>query len=203
VKLTEAFPLAITPHHQLRNSVQQTVKHIGALHQIPTMPSLGIRCEPMDESGFFDPSKWQYGIRIADTCETPHLTTAHEVGHAIDWFVFGEGARYGSETATGGVWQNWHRVVSSSMHVQQLRRDREKTEWGRPLIAICTYLLKPRELLARAYAQRAALRCSLPPLKAEMRAGQVKKMAPTEWDDQDFLAVDEALSELLVHHGCM
>jgi hypothetical protein len=203
VKLTEAFPLAITPHHPLRNAIKQTLEHMDTLHQIPSMPSLGIRCEPMDESGFFDPENWPYGLRIADRCETPHLTTAHEVGHAIDWFIFGRGQWYGSETVTDPVWQHWHRVVSSSRHVQQLHQDKGKTEWGRPLIAICTYLLKPRELLARAYAQRTALRCSLMPLKAELEAGSGKKMAATEWDEEDFIAVDEALSNLLVHHGCM
>jgi hypothetical protein len=134
-----------------KDSLEGIVNLIESIHDMPAdVPVLTVSIIDSlspNTQGTFDSNKRV--IRIASTSPIRHLTFVHELGHALDWFAFGGGRCWGSESDNSPL----RGVIAAFLG----------TSAGRKLLAInrsdaiATYLLQPREIWARNYAQYIAM----------------------------------------------
>jgi hypothetical protein len=83
------------------------------------------------------------------------MTLLHELGHVVDGYGFGVGRYYGS--ARMDLFRQWRQAIEGSSSYQHLEAqlDAGKLSWRQA--ALVRYLLLPREVWARSYAQYVAI----------------------------------------------
>jgi hypothetical protein len=148
-------------------------------------------------------------LSISRRAPRPHLAVVHEVGHFLDQQALGDGRRFGSES--GRVPELMDRIDATvAVHrLRELRSRRQVLIHTHPHRrerftldqALIRYLLEPRELFARAYAQYVAVRSGdlrfltqLHEVRRDLIVGMVYHQ---QWDQTDFLPVLEAFDQTL------
>ncbi|OLV18205.1 hypothetical protein [Deinococcus marmoris] len=149
------FPLCVPPRHPHLPELTRALELLRAA-QVPVpayILPMGVRTEPSDRGlqGLFDPDALWAGARVMDRARRPALTALHEIGHALDFLVLGEGVEYAS--VRGGLerpWAAWNAAVGATATVMALRSQRDGTT---DTATFAAYLLELPELFARAFAQ--------------------------------------------------
>jgi len=134
-------------------------------------------------------------IRILATGDYPALTTAHEIGHMLDFDALG--SKGISAAATGDIPEmaEWRSAVKNTDAYRQLLTIKGKH---------AAYLRKPEELFARSYAQYIAVKSKSEILKKQLeksRSSIYNDMYHAQWSDDDFAPVMDALTKLLKAKG--
>ncbi|MEW6420904.1 MAG: hypothetical protein AB1511_04145 [Deinococcota bacterium] len=204
VSIVTLFPLLVPPRHLLLAELREAHRVLACVPDaVPEVAAIGVRTEPLtDENGVFEAGAAHLGARVADAKLFPGLTLLHEVGHALDYCVLGAEQGWASEGANRtpaqtGAWTAFETAVRQSTTWQLLqaaRREDLDTE------ILAAYLLKPKEVFARAFAQY-AVSCALEsPLNMDITrlAG---RRPPQQWPEDDFAMLNHALQRVLQAYG--
>lgn len=161
----------------------------GEIGQVPVMPltagdSLGVTRRS------FDGRILGIGLRVRGPW--PALTMIHEVGHVLDWVVFGGRRSFGSEAGAGSVLAEVMAAIRRSRAVARLGELRDAADSAIVRAHISDYLLSDRELWARAYAQFIARRTTDTAIRDQL-AHRLRLTGAQQWEDADFLEIDAAI----------
>lgn len=202
----------------VRPHIEHTLEQIEKVHQVPASAP-GLRAVPRNKAGN---TLGQYHPQnLTIDVQPPALrpgggqefTFAHEMGHAVDHLVFGDpGQRTNAGLATyrGATWDQWN----SDRRLAKLRDALEGTKAVRELRGMydstpvhaqpyLRYLLAPWEQFARAYSQWVTIRSQDRTLLAQLRDARPPGGLSTQWDDDDFKPVAEALDDLFRDEGLL
>jgi len=138
-------------------------------------------------------------ITISANSKRPEFTTAHEFGHMVD--LEGVGTK-GKHSSSGGELPEWQQAVQRSqsyMELQQLRFN--------PFVEIdgqvayidpnhINYLLSPKELFARSFAQYIAVRSDDKILNDQLKQyREIPGYGPAQWANDDFEPIANAFDK--------
>lgn len=213
-----ASGLKLPKRGELAAAGQRTLAAIEKVHGDGDLPQIPVEPERSRKrlGGY-----WYYNgnpprpIKITvrkGAASQPELTLAHEIGHFLD--QQGAGDRDHASKADSRF-EDFRRVVEESAAVKELRRlvDLRRVEVTLPDGTrrdypldrrFLAYLLKPEEVWARAYAQYITLRSADETMREQLnrtreRRGQV--YYPSQWDDEDFRLIAEAIDRLMIELG--
>lgn len=198
------FPLLVPPRHPRLEALGEAHRVLARVPDpVPAVPAIGVRTEPLsDENGVFEAGAAHLGARVADAKLFPGLTLLHEVGHALDYCVLGAEQGWASEGANrtpaqAGAWTAFDTAVQESTTWQRLQAARRE-DLDTELLA--AYLLKPKEIFARAFAQYAVSGAPESPLNMDITrlAG---RRPPQQWPEDDFAMLNHALQRVLRAYG--
>jgi hypothetical protein len=146
-------------------------------------------------------------LRISTHSEHPELTVVHEIGHFLDHQALGRPGIFASES---DALHSVMATIDSTDAFAQLRALRHRRQVmvmrgaRRQVVLIrrdlVAYLLQPRELFARAYAQFTVNEGHHKLLTAQLHQRRSKERAVVHhniWDDDHFESVGLALRRLL------
>lgn len=121
----------------------------------------------------------------------PGLTTVHEIGHFIDHQAMGKKGYFASEAAA--EFAEFRKAADASATISKIRTN--------PSLPLKTkvYLLKGREIWARAYAQYIAEASNDPALKLEL--AKALSLGAPQWDVSDFKPIFAAIENILKAKG--
>lgn len=145
-----------------------------------------------------------HSIEVSTKADYPGLTTAHEIGHSLDHTGFNMEWASGS---SGGPLKGWRGAVMNSSEYRQMaaahRNDNileAKGQRFRVSDKFFSYLLSPRELWARSFAQWHAIHSSDRSTRRELRFAQ-KQQLPYYWSDKSFKPIDREITRIMKRHG--
>lgn len=146
---------------------------------------------------------------------TPHLTAAHEIGHFVDLAGLPGEGRYASEASEALA--PVRDALDASDAVKTLREmksnpdsyavpDSEFPSFShRPKERYLDYLLEPKEMFARGYAQYIAQRSGDPAILEELKRydGREKLdlVYPESWSEEDFVPIASEFDRLFENQG--
>jgi hypothetical protein len=126
---------------------------------------------------------------VRNTGPWPTLTTIHEAGHFID--LEGIGAKGNFASVSGEP--DMREVMAAIERTEAVKHLRGLLGGATPgLGGYYQYLLDPRELWARAYAQFIAQRSGFAALRRDLRKA-TEAEAWRQWERSDFAPVDAAI----------
>lgn len=156
--------------------------------------------------GFIEPKARL--VRISSSSLYPTTTVFHEVGHAIDFDVFGGRKTMASHMVASGQaspLEDWWVAITSSTSVRQLIGI-----LSHPALTIdedryFRYLLDPAELWARSFAQYVSERQTNKDIAKEW-ADELAKLQQvglqsSQWSAQDFAPIARAIEAILKDKG--
>lgn len=156
----------------------------------------------------WDPSTLAGVIRILPGGPYPEFTLAHELGHLLDHQGVIAG-KFASELAREfGPWLEASQSSSAVRGLLDLLNGPERIELRGVMVRVpkdyIAYLLDPREVWARSYAQYVAVRSGDPVLleqlaRAQRPAGVLALQR--QWQEEDFQAIMEAIDEVFYRLG--
>jgi hypothetical protein len=203
----------LVPAGRQFDSVRQAIAIVDSVHGDGSMPQLVVRAN----ASAIEAASYEWdgrtgrpaSLSISRRAPRPHLAVVHEVGHFLDQQALGDRRGFGSES--GRVPDLMDRI-DSTLAVHRLRELRSRRQilihthpHRRERLtldqALIRYLLEPRELFARAYAQYVAVRSEDLRLLTQLHEVQrdliVGMVYHQQWDQEDFLPVFEAFDRLL------
>lgn len=197
----DLFPVCVPPQHPHLPGLRRTLELLRAA-QVPVPANvvpIGIRTEPNDRGlqGLFDPNALWAGARVMDRARRPALTALHEVGHALDFLVLGEGVEYASNL--GGParpWAAWDAAVNITPTIAALRTARNSAA---ETAEYATYLLELPEIFARAFAQWVIDGHGTPDERAALddRDRSINGVLTQQWPEPEFATLVPHLRALL------
>jgi hypothetical protein len=202
----------------LLNVVAPVLRSIDAIHRVPELPSTPV----VREGSEIKPGAYEYirssgrpvQIGIQPKSMTPRLTFAHEVWHFMEHQGIGIGGSY--ETETDPQLKSVLKTVRSSITAKYLRTLQRRRSWpvyfpdgssGNKAIdrRYVEYLLEPRELLARSYAQYVACKSGDAIMANELNRIRRRPAAgiyyPEQWEDGEFDPIQAAFDGVILELG--
>ena len=211
----------IGPGTKVQKGVNAGRKRIEEVHSAPPdMPAIPLQQTSGERklgSYEFTRSGKPVAINVSSAKNSQSSVFAHEFGHYFDHQDFGSAGTFSSEEAARGVpdaiLKEWWDAVEKSDAITTLRsltgKDAARLTHvmadGR-VIEIRTdydfvrYLLDPREIWARSYAQWIATETGDASMLAELQ-GTFNGPYPAQWTDEDFSAVAKAFRKVFKSAG--
>jgi hypothetical protein len=177
--------------------IQRAIKMIDEVHDDGALPKLQILGSlAVGQAGQFrigrDPQGRLFGtITISRKGPWPALTTLHEIGHALDVFIFGQGK--GSGFATDPLWEPVRQAIDASDATAELTRLGSPTHQQ--------YHLQAQEQWARAYAQYIAEKSGDPALLADLAKVAAGPEPWRQWETADFAPIRTAIDAIFQQKG--
>jgi len=131
-------------------------------------------------------------ISVTPLSPWPHLTALHEIGHFLDFCAVGAPGEFASETE---LVNDWLAVTGKSDPVMQIFQEPNLKPKQRE------YLLKPRELWARSYAQYIVTKSGDPLLLAELDRVRKGPEPWRQWTDAEFRPILKQMDKLFRKKG--
>lgn len=205
----------LQPSSEIQRNVSDALKHPGAssdrykdvemgmkaiddVHTDGPLPDLPIRATRSglgrDSFGAFERSTvtTPYRIAVDPGGPTPRLTTAHEIGHFLDFSGMGAPGHQYASLDLPELTSEWKSAVDASDAIARLRVVSPKSHH--------TYYFSPKELWARSYAQFIAKRSGDSVMNAELdavRSGRTGFFESEQWADDDFAPIEAAIEDIL------
>lgn len=200
---------------KLRAAVSEASRAVSSLVETPQLEAKRItfRVTKMKGvNGFFDPRKTEIGIHSKGS--TPLLTTAHELGHAIDMAEIGEkrspflipGRSYKTREQEAAVNEFFDEVYRTP-EVDQIGRlwNVARSIGDHDMANHAKYLLEPWELWARAFAQWVAVETKSAKMLAELEAVMAEARASRflfrQWENESFDRIRPRIEGVLRSFG--
>lgn len=172
--------------------IQTAITALDSVHGDGDLPKLPIYAKaPAGSLGAFahrGSEALQIGIKPNGTW--PAMSTAHEIGHFIDFGALGKAGKFAS--AEHPDLADFRAAVQASAAVKTIR-ERNPGD--------ADYLLKPTELWARAYAQYIATRSGDATLAAQLDLIRGGRSPWRQWSAEDFKPIAEAIDALFRKKG--
>lgn len=149
----------------------------------------------------------------------PRMTAVHEIGHALDHQVLGDDRNKFASKQDSEV----KPVLEAAQETEAVKKlldmrtnpDKYETTWKGPISGIehryppdqkhLKYLVSPQEVFARAYAQYIAEKSDDPKMNKELKQSIAENSAlhsyPTQWGEEDFSAIRDALDKMFKKKG--
>jgi hypothetical protein len=181
---------------KLKKRLDGAAKLIDRVHDDGALPAL-----PVDgKAGGSARGEYQYSnfggipvrIGVKASGSHPELTYIHEVGHFLDHQAL---SHPGLWATTGGnpLMSTVLAAMEKTQAVQNLKTRRIATSFS-GLGSFLDYLLNPKELWARGYAQYITAKTGDPTLRKQLE--EMRAMEPDrQWADEDFAPVLQAIDE--------
>lgn len=210
--------LAVEPG-QPGQSLRDAVAAINRVHRDGKLPVIPVtRASFTDRHAQFTNVAGKIAIEINRITGSAGLATVHEIGHFLDYSGLGNSGEWASEA--DGVLDRWRAAVKESRSIQRLRPLLEagvdqaaETLTGGTVVeyevnrAYLRYMLQPRELWARSYAQFITAKSGDPILRRQMddlRNQPTNKFYYGEqWEDEDFLPILASIEAIFHDLGWM
>lgn len=206
------------PLQRSLDAVREALRAVDSVHGDGDLPRLEIRLgRGKKEIGGYVYARDGSPRRIVVSrhSDHPRLSFVHELGHFLDHQGLGIPGRFASEAGrlaeVMSVIERSHAIVALRSLRGRRRAIVTRRDGRRELHTLrarhIDYLLQPRELFARAYAQYIAVRnadvtllIELDVIRRDLLASQVYH---DQWTDDDFAPIGEALDGLLRRLGWM
>jgi SPP1 gp7 family putative phage head morphogenesis protein len=179
--------------------MDETIAAIDSVHHDGSMPTF----KTIDggasggANGHFDPGNRE--IVVDPGRNTPKVTLAHEIGHAID-FTFGNQTSMAS--GADPDFKAWRKTI------RQSQKHSDLTAFSRLLTPaskrkFTTYVQSWEEYWARSYSQYIAVKTQDPQMLQEIEFRRSSAGLPyhDQWDDADFVAIAQAIDGVLKIRG--
>jgi hypothetical protein len=193
--LGAAVRVSETLEPEERDTVSKALNLAAQVHTIgPEMPYTLLDKQPGDGTAQFEVSPPAIGVIFENAPSEEYVidNILHEVGHEIDWFGLGGGRTFGSLTVEG---RGFREAVEQSAAYEKIMTDRSLSREERE------YLLRPREMWSRAYAQWVARSSGHEPMVAyydRLAGGGIDEdYQHSAWDAEDFEAIGHAVEALI------
>jgi len=205
--------LAIEPGES-GQPLRDAVAAINSVHQDGVLPVISItRAHFHDRHGQCSLQGNNISIKINLVGPHVELTTVHEIGHFLDYSGLGRPGGLASETP--GTLDRWREAVKQSQSFQHIAAilimeadEATETSSGRTVVEYeadrdyLRYLVQPRELWARSYAQFIAVRSGDPTLRLQLDGLRERSVRTSsygeQWDEDDFLPISMSI-EVIFH----
>lgn len=196
--------LEVKAYGALREDIEAGLSAIDRVHddgQLP--PHFEVRHSTrQDVNGYFRRRPVPGGIEgdhigITDKSEWPTLTTVHETGHLLDLEAIGPKKSYASQSGHAAMAKVLE-AADRSNAIQELRR-RFAAAGSEETRKKYAYLLRPREIWARGYAQFVTERSGFASLQRDLG----KLDGYRKWTAEDFREVSEAIEAMFKGMGWM
>ena len=136
--------------------LERTLQAIDGVHSDGDLPLISVL--PWSREGDAV-SRVGEMIGIPPTGDTPELTLAHEVGHQLDWLLRDEhGTDMTDLKAVIADTTQFRAIRAWLQEAHDALQETPDDEAVKSFAATCAYLLRDREMVARAYAQYVAWR---------------------------------------------
>lgn len=141
-------------------------------------------------------------VNIGVSEKSPHKlnTMTHELGHFLDHQALGEAGRFASQESP--LLEGWRRVVADSGPIRRIQEKMETiTHSG--VRQHLDYLLRGREIWARAYAQYVATRTGDAEMLAELDSMRSKPGYGeyVTWTAEEFAPIAEEIDDVFRQKG--
>ncbi len=185
-----------------RRVVRRVIGAIHAVHWDGKLPVIPV--QRIDKGGALGAFRHRRGeavaIMLANGNPYPEFTLTHEIGHFLDLEGIGRKGVFASETGE-------LRDVMNAIRATALFA-RLEAAWKHPKTTIdeaeyLAYLLEPRELWARAYAQWIAMRGGDDLLLDQLRSARGDGDGLMQWSDRDFAPVAREMDRMMRDLGWM
>ena len=214
MSLSEGGPLGIPisraillPPGTFGEVLRLALEAIDQVHGDGTLTEIYIDIDPMlDEESMYHwikPVGIPWNIALRPGTHHPRLNLVHEVGHFLDHQAIGMPGTFAS--ANHAAFERWRETVQTTDAVARLRAVAAQSR-NRRAIDYADYLLGVEEMWARSYAQFVTIRSGQSELMVELREKQrrsSRSSLPVQWDETDFLPVEESVAILFRDIGWM
>ena len=189
--------------------IRTAISAINQVHQDGMLPVIPVTRDLFrDRHGQFSVRSGKIAIQINLVGPHPELTSVHEIGHFLDHSGLGRLGEWASETP--GVLDQWRVAIKGTWGIQRLLplletgvdRTSETLPDGTMVEyeadqAYLSYLLKPRELWARSYAQFIAIQSADPDLSRQLNSLRDRPVRTfyygEQWDEDDFRPIQSSI----------
>lgn len=228
-KVSDGLRLGEVPKSEAGKAVHDTVSTINSVHSDGKLTSIPVEMNnskrfkgSFEVDPIFEKAKV---IKIKRDGATPHMTTAHEIGHNLDFQAIGRSGAFGDTGTTfnrkkdaevKAKFEKLQKAMNDSNAISALRdraqgspvkvKKGEKTLEYKPDKRYSEYMLEGREMFARGYAQYITTKSGDKKMKAEL-AGMRKKDKKAkinyhrQWEDDDFKTISKSFDDLFVELG--
>ena len=145
------------------------------------------------------------GLRLKASGSTPHLTTAHEIGHLLDLEAFGTGH---SIVASSAEFLDWRNAVGNSAIYTKIQDDTNNlaslsylTAMDELCLEYLEYLMEPAEWWARSYAQYIAETSANTEMLRQLATLRSDAWQNGQWSRPDFVPVRNAITDIFRLRG--
>jgi SPP1 gp7 family putative phage head morphogenesis protein len=180
----------------IAKEIKASISAIDRVHDDGALPRIAVGAE-RDNSALG--RYWPTGDKIAinSTGPWPQMTTAHEVGHLLDYKIFGVGNSFAS--AASAEFATWREAVQASAAIRGIVASRNT---AMPIYN-SGYLLQEREIWARAYAQYIATRSGDVEMLRQLNVMRSRPGVGTliQWSDEDFKPIAAAMDDIFRKKG--
>jgi hypothetical protein len=202
--------LDVTVKGRLGKQINEMIDIIEDVHGVSGLPKIPIKQSYGERTlgQFVYGKKGAKEIKVSIKSNAPMMTTAHEIGHFIDYQGMGGGKWATFDLGKESPLYNWAKAMEKSEAYKTLK-EIQKTGMltmveNNVLIShpvannSISYYLDNQELWARSYAQYIAKKSNNPSMLKELYGKQKQKYGiPTQWSDADFLEIEKAIDGVL------
>ena len=212
-----------TPISNQLTNIQAEIKSVvnNAINAIDSVHGDGVlKNIPIDLYNLHDGANGEFyadkgipiHIQIKKSGNTPELTFAHEMGHYLDYQAIGKQGVFDS-ALSNGVTKELINAISKTdtiLGIKKALNDGYLTNNGKEIILSKTlinhlkYLLDPREMFARAYAQFISVKSGNASLMNQLQLRQDLDSALSigyQWPDSEFKPIEAAMEKLFIQQG--
>lgn len=179
-----------------KKAVHSALAQIDKVHDDGRLPLLPVvRSQSNEYNGAFIHYRGGKPKQIAISRNGDHkeFTAVHELGHFIDHSGIGRAGTFASENQPE-LMQGWVESVVNTRAIRSIVKLRSKAK-THEAISYYDYLLQPREIWARSYAQYIAKKSGDPILMDQLQT--LKELPyPMQWSDDDFDGVSGEIDTL-------
>ena len=228
-KVSDGLRLGKVPESGTGKAVHDTVNTINSVHSDGKLTSIPIEMNnskkfkgSFEVDPIFEKAKV---IKIKRDGATPHMTTAHEIGHNLDFQAIGRSGAFGDTGTTfnrkkdakvKAKFEELQKAMNDSNAISALRDRAQgspvKVKKGGKTLEYKSdkryseYMLEGREMFARGYAQYIATKSGDKKMKTELASMRKKdKKAKInyhrQWEDDDFKIISKSFDDLFVELG--
>jgi hypothetical protein len=151
-------------------------------------------------------------IEIKKSAPSPELTFAHEMGHYLDFQALGAKGSFETEVSNSSAKALINKLNETARikEIQKTLKDGILVKDGKqyPISAAIKkhllYMLEPKEMFARSYAQFIAVKSGNKKMMKQLAARQLLDKGMNigyQWEDEDFKEIIAAFEELFLKQG--
>ena len=202
-------------HAEIKSVITNAINAIDSVHGDGVLKDIPIELYTLNDGAngeFLGDRGTPIHIQVKKSGNNPEMTFAHEMGHYLDYQALGEPGVFDT-VFSNGVTKELISTISKSDTIKGIRtalKDGYYTNTGQKillspaLVDHLEYLLDPREMFARAYAQFIAVKSGnasmMNQLQTRLDLDSVKSIG-YQWTDSEFKQIEAAMEKLFIQQG--